>query len=105
MQINRFGKLNEESSNNIIKKIKNDYDGMLDNIYEYLLSKGKILYSSYTIISDIYWFNDKFVEFKMKHRGNSDTTVLIQLKDDDVEELLKYVENPELYKNTHKYNL
>ena len=104
MHINRFGKLNEETSNNIIIKIKNDYDNMLECICEYFSLKGRMVYTSYTIISDIYWFNNNFVEFKMKHHQNSDT-ISIRLKDDEVEELLKYVENPELYKNTQNYNL
>lgn len=108
MQIKKFGKLNEKISNdNIIKKYRDEYHSILKLIKEYLLFE-KIIFYKDTFVRDVNFYsddngNDDTVEFEMEDRfGDKET---ISIDGERFEDLMKYIENPELYKKTKKYNL
>jgi len=108
MQIKKFGKLDEKiSDDNIIRKTRNEYNKILILIKEYLLFE-KIIFYKDTFVKDVSFYsgatdNDDIVEFEMMDRyGDKET---ISIDGERFRDLLKYIENPELYKNTHRYNL
>ena len=108
MKIKKFGKLNEKISNdNIIKKSRDEYHSILRLIKEYLLFE-KIIFYKDTFVKDVNFYsddngNDDIVEFIMEDRyGDKET---ISIDGERFIDLMEFLDNPELYKNTHRYNL
>jgi len=108
MQIKKFGKLNEKiSDNNIIRKTRDEYNKILILIKEYLLLENIIFYKD-TFVKDVIFYSgatdsDDLIEFTMEDKYGDLETVSID--GERFNDLLKFLENPELYKNTQKYNL
>jgi len=90
----------EDSKNNILKLL-NEYVKM-NNFY--IVNKYNNWHVSYTV-KDFHFDvgSDNRPYFTLSHSNFDRDT--IQLKYTDIEDLFKFLEDPELYRNINKYNL
>lgn len=90
------------------KKLSNKKEAILKLINEYITLNRKYFNDKYWSIYDVidfYYYIDedtKTPKFGVKFRWSKDNTFLIYK---DFEGLLEFIENPDLYRTTNKYNL
>ena len=94
----------QDDANNYKKSVLKLIDYYILNDDEYV-KKHENIVKTYERCFDFYFSNDNYFVIKHFDRNEDVNMIFFKINSVDYKNLLKFIDNPELYKDTKKFNL